>query len=398
MEVVGENKNMVKLTKKMKSLMARKGSRMDRRSNPTFGAVSTITTAPVAVGNSMKGTKASVVARSGDSIRVVGRDYAFTPAGSGDEKGWINVGGFPLTPACFVSSALRAYTQIYNKYKFNSLAVHYITSSPTSSSGDVLFSISKNRSDPPADPSSATFLNYALSDPNTIIGPQWTNHTAVVKPTGPFRVLNLGQNNDIDYQSQGELFIFSKTAQTDSPGYIIIDYDITFTEMSVNPHAGLLPNPDLIYIPINMYSATTTGNYTCTTPSSGLGGIIWCNITNAQAPMDLFATPTYKVGNVYKIILTNVKTATYGSATSANYLTEYVGNNVTAFSITEGLVVYGVARSTSALVLHANVTAAFASCSNTASIQVLTSPVTTTTIGALASYIGNIATPQSRQQ
>jgi len=48
-------------------------------------------------------------------------------------------------------------------------------------------------------------------------------------------------NADLNDDAAGSIFFFSKTNATSSPGYIVIDYDITFKEMSVNPRAGTLP-------------------------------------------------------------------------------------------------------------------------------------------------------------
>lgn len=65
-----------------------------RPANPTFGPVSTISTAPVAIGNSMSGFKTQVL-HTADGCRVIGRDYAFTPAATGNVTGWALTGGMP---------------------------------------------------------------------------------------------------------------------------------------------------------------------------------------------------------------------------------------------------------------------------------------------------------------
>jgi hypothetical protein len=87
----------------------------------------------------------------------------------------------PITPCCLPSSILRNYCQMFNKFRVNKVIVHYITSSPTSQAGDVLFYYEKDRLAPMADYSSSSFLPYVLSDPHTVIGPQWTNHSAVIR-------------------------------------------------------------------------------------------------------------------------------------------------------------------------------------------------------------------------
>jgi len=341
-------KRNVKIQRSRKTNKNRSSS-LSNSSNPTFGAVSTITTAPVAIGNSMHGAQAQVTNKTADSCRVVGRDYAFTAASTGTLTGWCNVGGFALTPAGFVSSILRSYTQMYNKFKFNNVVVHYITSSATTSTGDVMFHVVKNRTDPTPNNTASTFLSYVLSDPNTVIGPQWTNHSAVVKPTGGFRNLVSGSNLDYDYQSQGEVFLYSKTASTDSPGYVIIDYDISFKELSLNPRAGALPNGNIIYQPVQLVLAAAA----CTTNSTILSwstGTRWLGNTSIT---NLTATPDYKIGDIYKFTIdaTNTNssawTSTAGTTPTLSTLMNPLIENITqvGFTITDGMTIYVVCTS-----------------------------------------------------
>lgn len=207
----------------------------------TFGPVSTINTAPVAIGNSIRGAKPRVV-QVADGVRITGRDFAFncksTVAAATD---WSLIGGMPLTPSVLPSSVLRSYTQMYSKFKVNRVMMHYITSSATSQTGDVLFYYERDASSPMFDFTNSSFLPAVLSDPHTIIGPQWTNHTLLIEPTDGFNFTNFGTNVDFNESSCGSVFLFSKTSSANSPGYILCDYDITFKELNVNPRAGILP-------------------------------------------------------------------------------------------------------------------------------------------------------------
>lgn len=220
----------------MKRTMNRSRSKMGG-----FGPVSTINTAPVSVGNSVRGSAPKVM-QTTDGARVVGRDFAFAlTATTAAVNGWEIIGGMPITPCCLPSSILRNYCQMFNKFKVNSVTVHYITSSPTSQAGDVLFYYEKDRAAPMPDYSNSSFLPYTLSDPHTVIGPQWTNHSAVIKPTKDWKTTLYGNQSDINEDAEGTLFFFSKTNSASSPGYLLIDYDISFKELSVNPRAGTLP-------------------------------------------------------------------------------------------------------------------------------------------------------------
>ncbi len=189
-----------------------------------------MTLAPVSIGNSIRGTENKIISVK-DGCRIIGRDLAFSlQATSSSINDWTPVGGVPLTPAAFSSATIRGYTQIFNKFKINRIAFHYITNSSTAQAGDVMFYHEKNRSDPFPDFTNSNFLPVVLSDANTVIGPQWTNHSVEIKPVDSF--------NSTDYGT-----MFSKTPTANSPGYVLMDYDITFKELSISPRAGLLPNP-----------------------------------------------------------------------------------------------------------------------------------------------------------
>lgn len=391
MEVVGEIKIMVKIMRKAKK--SRTSTRV-----PNFGAVSRITTAPVAIGNSMQGAKAQVINLPGGNVRVVGRDYAFTAIGTGTAVDWRPVGGFPLTPACFVSSTLRAYTQIYNKFKFNKLICHYITSSPTSSAGDVMFQVNKNRVDPCANYDASSFLNYALSDPHTVIGPQWTNHTCVITPSTPYRTIDIGLSPDLDYQSQGEVFLYSKTPEDtlDSPGYVVIDYDITFGELSVHPRAGVLPNPNLLYFPYQLIlntgtSYTTSQKLVLTDGTLGLGNTTITKITS---------TPNYRSGDIYKFnidLTASTFSAATGSMTSATFMSELINGGTAALAITSGYTLYMCVYSSTAIQLYATITNAMTNTNPlNAGATYTTNSGTTYLIGS-CSWVANIKADNMQQ-
>jgi len=388
-------------------------ARINREAPRMLDPVSRITTAPVAIGNTMKGASARVVARTIDAVRIVGRDFAFPAQATGSVTGWVNVGGFPLTPAAFVSSILRSYTQMYNKFKFNKVAIHYITSSSTSSTGDVMFMINKNRSSPAPNNTASTFLSYVLSDENTILGPQWTNHTAVFDPTGPYRNLDYGSNSDIDYQSQGEVFLYSKTSTTDSPGYVIIDYDLSFKELSVNPKAGLLPNNNILFQPIQLVAAA--GSMTATSGFIVSAGTRW---VGNQVITALTSTTSFAVGDVYKIILDTTNsgvstwTVTAGTTpTLANLVASLCMNLNVSVTLSDGFTCYLVFYSSTQAELVftlEGIGGAATSASNTARYNLTATVPTYGESGGvpnagiwlygMASFICNIAGNRNQQQ
>jgi hypothetical protein len=404
--MVKKNTKSKKQGRSAKKFVAQKKSQMSQRAMPKFGPVAAISTAPVAIGNSLSGVKSRVVQTGPDSVRIVGRDFAYSAASTGNATGWCLVGGFPLTPAAFVSSTLRSYTQIYNRFKVHAIACHYITSSATTSTGDVLFQTNKNRTDPVANNTATTFLAYALSDPNTIIGPQWTNHTATFRPKQTWNTLDLGLNSDIDFSCAGEMMLYSKTASTDSPGYCLVDYDISFCELSINPRSGLLPNPNIIYQPITLMPGAIA--FTAGTLIYFTTGLFWTGGTTIPN----FINNNVRSGDVFKVTLdiTNSVSATlpYTVAagtipTAATLLTENLGvGTTTALTITDGYTVYATYNGVS-FILYANAASAFTLTTPLyagVGFTNIATPTATTGVRVfgMASWIGNVNANNYQQQ
>jgi hypothetical protein len=221
--------------------MAKDQKKKQTRPTTSFGAVSRINTAPVAIGNSVRGSK-PVIKQSANGANVHGRDFAFSLSSTvAAITDWELIGGSPITPCAFPSTVLRNYCQMFSEFKVNKLILHYITSSPTSQAGDILVYYQPQRLEPMMDYSSNSFLPYTLSDNSTIIGPQWTNHSTSLNIGHGWHSTNYGANPDLNEDADGAVYVFSKTNSANSPGYILFDYDITFRNLKLNPRMGVLP-------------------------------------------------------------------------------------------------------------------------------------------------------------
>nr|WRQ64784.1 structural protein [Sobelivirales sp.]WRQ64839.1 structural protein [Sobelivirales sp.] len=334
-----------------KQVTRKMAMRPGRQSRGMFGPVSSINTAPVSVGNSVRGSQPRV-SQTTDGARVVGRDFAFALAGTASTvTNWELIGGMPVTPCCLPSSILRNYCQMFNKFKVNKFTMHYITSSPTSQAGDVLFYFEKDRLAPMPDYSNSSFLPYTLSDPHTVIGPQWTNHSATITPTKDWKTTLYGNQTDLNEDAEGTLFFFSKTNAANSPGYLLIDYDIQFKELSVNPRAGSLP------------VARAQSSFICLTNSSttlNLGfSTLWSLTTGKNVSNVTSASPNGAIeGDIYKMVLQvtasqQVNAAWSGVPTPAtNTLLRY-GLTNRALTIDDGTTLYGALNSSAQIVLYA---------------------------------------------
>lgn len=311
-------------------------SGMSSTSNPTFGAVSTINTAPVAIGNSMRGVKTQVF-HTANGARVVGRDFGFPVLANGTVTNWLLAGGIPITPLCLPSSIIRQVALLYSQWKLRSIAIHYITSSSTSTTGDIMFYIRRNEGSALPGPTTATFLPYVLSDEYTIIGPQWTNHTATLTPTSNWFNCDYGATADLTQYNDRDIFIYTKCSSADSPGYIILDYDYEFRELSVNPRAGQVANWAGSKAQWNQanftYSGSKTGGSTVlevgTFGTTGIGG----TTITALAP---------SIGDVYEVIL-DVANSTFVNTTVSNFLNTVInGQSGNVLVIADGQIYYMV--------------------------------------------------------
>jgi hypothetical protein len=296
-----------------------------------------VNTAPVAIGNSIRGSK-SRVTNTANGVRVVGRDFGFTLSATGNTvTDWSLVGGMPITPAVLPSSILRNYCQMFGHFKVNSLTAHYITSSPTSQAGDVMFYFERDRKAPLMDYTNSSFLPFVLSDPMTVIGPQWTNHSLEVEPVPEWKTTTFAINSDLNEDAAGTIFFFSKTNATNSPGYVLFDYDISFRDMSVNPRAGTLP---VSRGQCNLISIGTSGTpviignstlNTLTVQGLSLGGAIGNMPTGALT------------GDIYKLTLaatSSLSLNTWTNVNLSNLLVEASAPDV-AITLDDGFTMYG---------------------------------------------------------
>ncbi len=326
---VSANKSGKKTQKVTKVKKAASAPSMSKPKNPTFGSVSTINTAPVAIGNSMSGFTARTMVTA-DGLRVVGRDYAFTPAATGSVTTWALTGGMPLTPCCMPSTILRNFVQMYNKFKINACLFHYITSSSTATTGDVVFYYSKNAASQLPNCTSNSFLPYVMSDSNTVIGPQWTNHTIKVNPSTAWLSTDYGVDatDEVAY-SAGDIFLYSKTSSTESPGYVVFDYDITFKTLSTNPRSGYLPSINIQWTPTSFTDSNVYTKGNAIAVGSGTSFIGGTSITAFSA----------SAGDVHEFVIDSTN-STYSGATASTSWEYKAISTETAFVISDGLKVY----------------------------------------------------------
>lgn len=340
--VVRKSIKVVKVQKKPKS----KKSRVPKTA--TFGPVATIDTAPVAIGNSVKGS-APIVVPIEDGVRIQGRDFFCNIAATAASiTTWTMVGGAPLIPHALVSSLLKSYAGIYAHFVIHGMAFHYITACPSSVQGDVMFYIGKSLADPCINFSSANFMSVVLSDHCTVFGPLWQNHTASYFPPREVYPTDILNDEDLTHRGPGELIMFTKSTTDQVPGYVLMDYDISFVGMQVNVRALTFPISRMKYTQVALFLSSAAVTAGTNRAALGIGGTALDGTTTLTAPSGAAG------GDVYKCII-NVTASTFTNVTAANLLvTQTVNAASTAtasYPLADGYTFYAVYYTTNALLL-----------------------------------------------
>lgn len=379
--------NKVKLSKKKSSTKNRvviPRATAPRRQSPA--PVTQISTAPVAIGNSVRGAR-SIVSTTGNGVVVRGRDFMFGATGTGAVNTWTCCGGTPLTPAAFADSVLSNHMRNYSKFRFKQIIAYYITSSPTSSNGDVLFYHGKNRESVFLNQTSSNLLAVVLSDPDTVIGPQWTNHATRLSITGNWKSTDYGMSQDISSYADGELFLLSKTSTTSSPGYVLFDYEIEFAEMQIQPRLLTFPMPRAQFYQTNLIevaSAVVEGVTTTETVRPTVGGN---NISGSAASIPTGLTN----GDIYKVFfdITNSDASAWTNCTPTNLFRNAIGASGWMTTISDGYTCYAVSYGANDFVLYATVAEAF---SGITPIKYGVTANVTFNLQVWMSYVGSIST------
>lgn len=319
-----------------------------------FGPVATIDTAPVSIGNTVRGAE-PIVVQTREGVRIKGRDFLITiPGVAAVDTSWQLVAACPLAPACMVASAIRSFANAYAQYTIHGMAFHFITAESTGNSGNILLYPVKDRAAPGLNTLSSNFLPLVLSDPHAVIGPLWNNCSAVYLPPLEWRPTDVFNCEDLRHQAAGELMVFTKSAALNAPGYVLVDYDISFRSLSINPKTATLPVARMKYTQVALAqpAALTAGGVS----SFSMSGGALLDAVSVSSP------PTGCVfGDVYKVVLSLSNNGLAGRP-SNGVLAVNVPGGAQAVTITEGFTCYGlVSANGSDITLYPDYSTAMAS-------------------------------------
>jgi hypothetical protein len=279
-----------------------------------------------------------------------------------NQTNWVLAGGCPLIPHAFLASILRSYASIYAEFTVHGITVHYITASNTSVSGDVMFYINKNRASALLDTSNPSFMSVVLSDPNTCIGPIWKNHSAYYRPVFKTYTTDILNDEDLMHEGPGEVFLYTKSSTLGIPGYVLVDFDVTFKTLQVNIRELTFPMNRLKY---NQYGLGYTSNVGWTIGNEMVvqtGGPHLDGGSNLGITADL----ALKSGDVCKVVFV-MTAAGFAGVTAATLMQTAVRQGtestqgVLALTPDDGFTCFGVyitAASSGILMLYPTVAAA----------------------------------------
>jgi hypothetical protein len=216
-----------------------------------------------------------------------------------------------------------------------------------------MFYHQKNRNSVFLNQTSSQLLPFVMSDSDTVIGPQWTNHSAELTINSSWKSTDYGMSSSVDDYAEGDIFLLSKTSTTDSPGYVIIDFIVDFAELQISPRLLSLPLPRAQWNQMNLglttTAVTTTTAISIATVGNGISGSASVLPTGCSN------------GDIYKLIidLTNSTSGSWVNGTPANpvRVSEPGGANV-GVTIVDGTTLYAIYNGTS-FILYPNAETAF---------------------------------------
>jgi hypothetical protein len=278
--------------------------------------------------------------------------------------------------------------QMYNKFRFTAIIAHYITSSPTSAVGDIMFYYNKNREAVFLNQTSTNLLPFVISDPNTIMGPQWQNHSARFDCTGDWLSCDYGMDPTPAQYADGDLFILTKNASTDSPGYVLFDYVIEFKEKSMSPRLLTLPITRILWSQLGL-----SGNGAATINAAmrfGLGGSVNLSGGASTLPVGI------QDGDIFKVVFDRTNSVLGPNSTfiTTSLMDSGIPGSVNSLTWQDGTTIYAnYSTGAGGFSFYPNVAAAY-----TAQRPLWWSgggAITGTTLQFWMSYVGNSNTLNS---
>lgn len=208
-------------------------------------------------------------------------------------------------------------------------------------------------------------MAYALSTADAVLGPQWTNHSVQIVPKGNWLGTDVLNAEDVEHQADGEILVYTKNTTNgvtaDSPGYLLIDYEIEFRFLMTNPRISTIPSSVFKWFPTGLF---INMNLTAGDPIR----MDVANATTYTATTGIIPPATLS-GTIFQVVF-DFQLATYGGITAANLPTMLAINQARnaagtvtgslVYPIDTGTTVYAVYRGLTLFDLYPSYPAVFA--------------------------------------
>lgn len=149
----------------------------------------------------------------------------------------------------------------YERYKFKRFEVMYAPERPTSTLGTVVITSSKSFKEPFINTGS-NFLNRAMTQGNSVIGPIWQPLGLSINCDDVWRVTDPLIDGDMDDAVAEEVQVYTTAEVAARAGYLIVDYELHFQDPVFQPHSVYLP---ISTGPTTQYIFTDDGAVNATT-------------------------------------------------------------------------------------------------------------------------------------
>jgi hypothetical protein len=301
-----------------------------------------VSTPPVTIGTTIREGKYQS-RNTQNGVILSGRDFVCDIAGpSGMTANASLLAMVPLHPAYYPGTIMGNLSRSYEKYRWLSLTLYFITRAPSSTNGELWMYQIDNINEPVLAGDSASFTARVLSCKTAILGPVWLNHAMNLKVDSQFRSIDAFISTDANDNILSEVRFHATAGSVLNIGFLMWDYTIEYYKPFYQSHVlPITTGPGIGY--------TTTCS--SATPTSGNA----FELTNAT----LSALP---VGTVLRISIDLYSSTLPTGTTSANWLkvtgkswadsSTGVSASDTTFTIVTGFTCYGVITNSTDITIY----------------------------------------------
>lgn len=289
-----------------------------------------IAAAPVSIGTTITASEPAV-SRTSQGIKVLGREF-LTTVRSPSTASTFEIGAIaPLHPMYYKGTVMANTARGYGQYRFNKVAIHYITRQSTATAGEVILTFTENDLEPSEDGTNESFLPRVMTKGAAVLGPLWQNHSMAVVVEPVFRKVDAFNAANFNDNVAGEIQVYTQCPNIDTMGYLLIDYELEFRETVFTPHSASLP----------LAFSSVYGTFSRTLATTSGGGVL------LTPPSSISSQPN---NTIYKLVIDSAASSfgLLNLATAFKTGTEYAdasGAEVTASTnlpLSDGSVVFGV--------------------------------------------------------